>query len=708
MPVDLNSLPGVNPAPNGLVDLNSMPGLDNSEFRSRDNPLTHGVGRVTGPVLDFLHHASFGLTDKEIAAMQGIGLMGGGVKEGDFSDRYRGSLVNFRNNLKEFEGDSPTTAKAAEAAGLVAPILVSGPAAAAESTFGKGLLTSAKHGAGWGAVTGFGGTNDESLGEDAKATGIGAATGAVAGPALATGLGIARVPFRMAGRAGSVFGEEGQELAAGRVLNETKTGSNPFEHAPLPGMKLTSGQASNDRGLLWLENNVSQATPEGATKFAESLAANNKAIRTGIEQLGDHGADAPSAMSAALDRIYTAHKKLVGEIWKKADVSNSGGVSGYQFNNFMKKYVGGLPIADQAQVPADVMGVVEKLGTAKTQNLSDVQSVRSMLSSRATQAARAGDGNLARILGGLADQTESFIDMKAAQLGDKLPLYKEARAATRAMKETFDQPPAVRKALGVDSHGADRVPESAMADHFIRSGKGAQEDFNAYLKAISIKDPKTGITSYDPDALKAAQDAFAQKFIKQVTNAGVDAQGETLVSPAKMQKFLTDYRHIINSPAFEPAQRDLISRIAKATQMASRSAAAKPPGGGSDTFQKLSGDRFIDALVGPHASKLLGVASKVGGAVWGALEEGKMGAMMGFMGGEKVGGLLNDLYKAPRDKVVSIITEAMHDPQLAKDLMTKASNSNAKLLPPPRRAKIFGVLGAQASQPVVNALTAPQ
>jgi len=50
----------------------------------------------------------------------------------------------------------------------------------------------------------------------------------------------------------------------------------------------------------------------------------------------------------------------------------------------------------------------------------------------------------------------------------------------------------------------------------------------------------------------------------------------------------------------------------------------------------------------------------------------------------------------------------MHDPQMAKDLMMKASNTNAKLLPPPRRAKIFGVLGAQAAQPAVNAITAPQ
>src|SRR6185312_8551161 len=138
---------------------------------------------------------------------------------------------------------------------------------------------------------------------------------------------------------------------------------------------------------------------------------------------------------------------------------------------------------------------------------------------------------------------------------------------------------------------------SATADHFINSGKGAKETWNSYLNAIATKDLKTGKVTYDQDGLKAAQDAFTQKFLSQVSNSGVDANGQNIVSPAKMQKFLGDYSHVINSPAFTQDQRDLIGRIAKATQMASRVQNARPPGGGSDTFQKLQGDKFIDALV---------------------------------------------------------------------------------------------------------------
>jgi hypothetical protein len=696
MPQDLNLLPGMQDR--GPVDLNSLPGMMPAE-------LHQGPENHTNWVEDFLHQATGGLSDKAEAALKASRLLKGGSRGNSFPDRYHQDLTNVRNDFEGYEAANPgwAGAKSAHAAGVIAPMAIVGPEAAAKTLTGAALKSGAT-GAALGAGYGFGSTNDESLAQDLIATGAGAAAGGVASTAMPVAMGIAKAPFRMAGRAASVFGEKGKVMAAGRVLNASKTNGNIFEPAPLPGMKLTTGQSTNDPGLLWLERNVSQATPEGATLSGKSLAENNKAIRGGIEQLGDHSSDAPKAMSDALDRVYAARRAENSAIWKKADVSNTGGVSGFQFNNFMKKYVGGLPVADQAQVPADVMGIMEKLGAAKTQNLSDVQSVRSMLSSRATQASRAGDGNLARILGndGLAGQVENFIDMKAAQLGGKLPLYNEARAHTRELKQTFDQPPAIRAALGVDSHGADRVPVSATADHFINSGKGGPEKFNSYLKAITVKDPATGKTSFDPDGLKAAQDAFSQKFLAQVSNSGQDANGQNLVSPAKMQKFIDDYSHVINSPAFTPDQRGLVQRIAQATKMASRTANSRPPGGGSDTFQKLQGDKFIDALVGPGASKLVGVVGKVGGAATGFLEEGKMGALMGFMAGEKGASLVNDLYKAPRDKVVQIITEAMHDPQLAKDLMMKASNTNAKLLPPPRRAKIFGVIGAQAAPKAVS------
>lgn len=920
MPQDLNQLPGMQ----GPVDLNSLPGLMPTELRQ-------GPENNTNWVEDFLHQATGGLSDKAEAALKASGAIKGGVKADTFSDRYHSDLTNVRNDFHDYEAANPgwAGAKSAKAAGVIAPMLATGPGAI-ETTMAKAALKSGATGAGIGAAYGFGGTNDESLGQDLAATGVGAAAGGVAGTALPVGLGIAKAPFRVFTRpggpiGGSVFGREGGEVAAGRILKQAKTGDSLFEPAPLPDMKLTAGQASNDPGLLWLERNVSQATPEGATKFAESLAANNKAIRSGIEQLGDPNANASEAMrnsivgklpqTSASDQVLDLARTHLGDsgfhdtanalhtsrasdaapLYEKAFAGGSIAPLKDQLSSALSAATGAKgTIARQikameennasalasrgaagADVRAKYMQLHEDLKQAEADRQaalsvfqrakSDVENntpgavwspriqqfiddpiVRSGLNKglqiqrlealaagkkfnpneyavtgvdehgnhvisgvpnmRLLDAGKKGLDNIVEgyrnpITGKLAlDQYGNAVNQVRASYVKELdslnPDYAAARGSWSGPSQSLDalhagrgifQPDSELTAQRISSlkpgdlhyfktgvlraiddvannspsgatalnsllakpnvqtkltaafgspeafqkfrqHSADilnpqsdigkvtardkagnfTLPTSGVADQFIRTGKGAPEAFNSYLKTIAVKDPQTGKISYDPEGLKAAQDAFGQKFLAQVSNTGQDANGQQLVSPAKMQKFLTDYRHIINSPAFSVGQRDLVDRIAKATQMASRTANARPPGGGSDTFPKLQGDKFIDALVGPGASKLVGVVGKLGGAVGGFLEEGKMGAAMGFLAGEKGAGLINDLYKAPRDKVVSIITEAMHDPQLAKDLMMKASNSNAKLLPPPRRAKIFGVLGAQASQPVVNALTAPQ
>jgi hypothetical protein len=706
MPEDLSQLPGLQNQ--GPVDLNSLPGIMETHVGSRDNPLLQGGGKIGAPVLDFLHHATGGLTDKEVAALQAAGIMGGGVKGEDFSGRYHGSLTNLRNNLNEYEGVHPTAAKGEKAAAVIAPMAIAGPEVVAK-TMAQAAGRSGVAGAGMGAAYGFGGSNDESLSQDLTATGVGGVAGGAAGLALPVGLGIAKAPFRMAKNAASVFRKEGMEVAAGRVLNDADSGLGKFEPAPLPGMKLTTGQVTNDPGLLWLERSVRESSPHGAALSANALADNNGAIRTNIAQIGNSSTDASKAMSDALDAAYTRRQGQNRAAWKTAGVDEMTGIKTQPLKESITDWQNTLPKADRASVPADLLKPLGEFG--QEENLGEIQALRSRVLAAARTASRAGDGNTARIIGGAADRITNFLDDLPNQTDGGMNVWQQAnyaaaRGDTAEMKKVFKEPPAIRKALGVDSYGADKVPESAMADHFIRTGKGAKEDFNSYLSAISSKDP-TGKTIYDQNGLKAAQDAFTQKFLSQVSNSGMDANGQNLVSPAKMQKFLGDYSHVINSPAFTSDQRDLIGRIAKASQMASRVQNSRPPGGGSDTFQKLQGDKFIDALVGPGASKLIGAAGKLGGAAMGAIEEGKIGAMMGFVAGEKGGEMVNSLYKAPREKVINLITEAMHDPQLAKDLMMKASNTNAKLLPPPRRAKLFGVLGAQSAQPVVNAVTAP-
>lgn len=664
---------------------------------------------------DFAHQLP-GMDKLDAAAQAtGIPLVPKGVPGDSWADRYHKDLTNIRANYGDFETVHPEQAYGAKAAGVIAPMLMMGPESVAGDvtneapTMAKAAIKSAKTGAATGSLYGFGGTDDSSLRQDLEATGLGTLAGGGIGVSFPLMMGIAQTPFRLAGKAAAPFTQGGVERTSGRVLSDAASGDDlNFESAPLPGMKLTAGQSSNDPGLLWLERSVAQGSPRGAELTANATAANNSTIREAISDLSPGlSADPNQAMAAALDKIQARRASDNSALWNAADVSNTGGMSGFQFNNYMKKYISGLPVADQDAIPASVTGLMDKIGQAKTQNLGDVQAVRSRILGLArAQQGQGGDANVARILGGLADQVDSFIDMKAANLGDTLPAYKTARADTRDMKQTFSTQPAARKFFGTDSYGADRLPVSGTVDNFLHAGTGGPEDLNSYLDMISTKDPKTGAITYDPDGLKAAQDAFAQKFLSTVSNAGVDSNGARLVSPAKMQKFLDDYSHVINSPLFTQPQRDMVASIARATQMASRTATSRPPGGGSDTFPKLQGDKFVDALIGPGAGKLLNTIGTAGGAVAGYMHEGLGAAAVGAFGGEKLSGLLGSLYSAPRDKVVNLITEAMHDPQLAQALMTKSSNTNAKLIPVTTRAKMLGLLGGRAAQPAVQALTA--
>jgi hypothetical protein len=147
----------------------------------------------------------------------------------------------------------------------------------------------------------------------------------------------------------------------------------------------------------------------------------------------------------------------------------------------------------------------------------------------------------------------------------------------------------------------------------------------------------------------------------------------------------------VNSRLFTDAQRDLMRRIGDAADMGARTARAGAPGG-SDTFAKLSGKNFIDALIGPMASKVMPVGGAVLGAHFGFTEGGVGGALAGLWGGNH---LAEMLYAAPREKVLNLLNEAMSDPKLAQALMQKVRPGSDKLIPQGIKNRIFGILGSE-------------
>jgi hypothetical protein len=302
--------------------------------------------------------------------------------------------------------------------------------------------------------------------------------------------------------------------------------------------------------------------------------------------------------------------------------------------------------------------------------------------------------------------------------GEAKGAYDAARAATKEMKGTFEGSKAIRNVLGVDRFGEDKTPLTAVADTYIRSGKGAPEAFDAYLDALDSQlksAARPGQTAADriaavneakgavEEGYQAARDAFAQRFLDKVQTTVPDQAGSPFVSASKISNFVDDHQHIINSRIFSDDQRDLIQRISSAADMAQRTARAGARGG-SDTFAKLQGKTFLDELIGPGAAKLVTWGSKVlpaaGAAIGhqvGGLEGAAIGAGIGQYGASKI---QSALYEATRDKVVDLVTEAMNNPELAKTLMQTASKDAALKIPPIQRKLIYSILGVSMANQV--------
>lgn len=475
----------------------------------------------------------------------------------------------------------------------------------------------------------------------------------------------------------------GQQQVAGKLLLDA-AGSVPAMGAPpLPGMSLSPGQQSGNQGLLWLERGQEQANPAINSAFAAQKVTNNAALRSAIGQVGDLSADAPAAIEARLVAAQQASKAATQALWKAANVDEQTSVPTNWLRARTDDYLNGLKVAERKVIGSDLTSTLDELPDHT--NLGEIQAWRADIGDKVRAAARAGEANKARILGGLQGVVSDFTDELPMMGGNKptqeaMDAYQAARDATRQMKQTFTEPPTVRNALGVDRFGADKVPTSAMADQFIRTGKGAPEALGAYLKAVGT----------DPEGLQAARDAFAQKFMDAAETTATNTAGDRQLSTAAIRRFTDNYGHVIDSPLFNPTQRTFIRSIADAADMASRRANAAPPGG-SDTAAKLAaglyGDKtYLQALLGKRTVGLIDAGATAAGLTHGPL--GAVGAHIGIKP------LLGAIYSAPRENVTELLTKAMTDPDLARTLMMKATPASEAMIKPAVSQKLLSILGS--------------
>lgn len=677
-----------------------------------------------------IHGGSFGLSDEIGAGLSapvqyGIDkLTGKAPADAKLGDYYDANLSNIRKGQEEYAKEHPVLNAVGDVLGSAMDLNPAAAGAAVASGAKAVAAQGAKVGAAMGAATGFGegegGLKNRLIG--ATESGV---AGAAVGAATPYVIGGAAKVGRMIQDAVAPWNSDLDTFISktvGNVLNKAAgDGGAVFQDAPVPGMKPTIGQATNNPGLQYLERSIEQGSPAGAAASAEARTGNNQAIETAIGKVGNLDTDAPKSMSDAVEKASNAAKANTRAAWKAAGVDETTGVSADQLQTHVQGYIDGLSVAARQEVDPKLLNTLDILAKQGTTNLGEVQDWRSSVLGQLRMAARAGDDNKARILGGLADNISGFIDNIPIP-DEAMGAYNAARAATKQSKETFNTPKSIRNVLGVDRFGDDKVPLSAVADTYIRSGKGAPEAFDAYLDAVDShlrSAARPGQTAPErvaavnqakadvEEGYQAARDAFAQRFLKQVQTTVPDQEGSPFISASYVKDFVDGHRHIIDSRIFSDDQRDLIQRISDAADMAQRTARAGARGG-SDTFAKLQGKTFLDELIGPGAAKLvqastlaLPTATAAIGAKIAGPYGATAGAAIGTYGATKI---QNALYGATREKVVNLLTEAMNNPELAKTLMQTASKDGALKIPADQRRIIYSLLGVTMAKDAVPAV----
>lgn len=671
------------------------------------NPYDQLVASATPP--DFVkgmgaaltHGATFGLNEPIAAGLIGgqnyVGNLLSGGPSKSFGDFYNEQLEKQRSQRQAFEANSPIAGTLGEVAGGFAAVPAKAVAAIqAAPSLANQAWQGLKTGSVFGALNGFG--NAEGGLQDRL---WGAGEGSLLGGGFGALAPVALAPLGNAwnGLKGMVspFTHAGQENIAGNVLNEAAGGRTLApQPAPLPNMTPTTGQATNDPGLLWLERSVGQGSPAAKALSEEARTGNNQAIRGAVGQVGDlaNSESAPATMRSALDSAKTSVKTSASAKFKQVDPNDASWIPMQPFKDAVGQYIKELPKALHGAVPSDILDVINnKFG--RVESFDELQALRSSLGG-AQRGAAVNDPNKARIIGDIKGLLDKHLEDLPGVPPDMLERSQEARTAWREYVERF-QNPDVRKTLAKDSQGFARTPESATADQFIKSGRGGPEAWSSFLNAVKG-------TPQEAQALDAARSTFAKKFLDAASSQVPDQAGDQLILAGKANKFIQDYWHVINSPLFTDAQRELINSIGKGADMASRTARAGASGG-SDTYAKLSGGSFIDAMIGKWPARML--TTGAGAAMGYALEGGPVGAVGGALLGETKGGdLLDKLYSAPREKVMKIIEDAIHDPALAQALTMKANAASTQLWPARVWDYFNGLLGGQVGEGVRKRIAA--
>lgn len=511
------------------------------------------------------------------------------------------------------------------------------------------------------------------------------------------GLGVARM--------GRPLTAAGQRSIAADTLHDVAGGPIVPQAAPVPGTPMTLGQATGNPGVINLERAAFSRQPFVPNRPGEINMPFTK---------GNMVTDANQSMTTALDR------GLGNVPGAGLNTVQAEGASG-QMQAAVRAHIDSLRKEERAAwnsisgaslpaaadpIKADLQAVREKLGVANedlipsyvdrvigkwgdTVTFDDLKTLRTRVGNDIEKALSGPqpDRNLAHALSPIEETLRQHMDQLASVDPGVQNQLQAARFATSHLHSITDDPTI---ASVLEQSGPwDRVGAAAVAGKFIKFGGGSADSYDKFLVAAGNA----------PAAQQAARDYVTAQMMKTIQGRPLDAGGTPLIVAGNFRKFVNDNRTLIDHPdLYTPAQRDVITRVADQADMLARTQRGQAFGtGGSDTFNKLASDQFLQALVGKGGAATIKILAGTAGYAAMNAVTGPIGGLAGGMGGFALGGkAATSLYANAQRNVITLIDRALTDPAFAVELQQFRSNPTTSNLSPRIRA-VLGLTTAATS-----------
>lgn len=376
--------------------------------------------------------------------------------------------------------------------------------------------------------------------------------------------------------------------------------------AGIEGYRPTTSQLTGDRLTAALERDIAHGSPESFPRFVALRESNDKALDAALDDIRPSGSpraaqelveDRVGAIKTALQKrvddaltiaedrakalgtdltpaqlgrplqeeIYAAMRagrKGESKAWNAIDPSGKWEIPSLKLKSDVQDYLKTLDSIELRDVPKEIVGDV--IGLGYRENIYTYTKLRSSLDGKAREARFKGEFNKARIIQGLSDVLEDFLqNLETATIRSGrgfrkttidpgiIQRYNDAKAYSRAFNEVFSEAP-IRDILKTGKAG--RMPASAVPEELIMPihARGAEESFDKLLKSME----------YRPEAKGATGEAVTRVVLKDVADKVVNRDG--LVDAARLQKYIDSHPHVWKE---FPELKDQLSTTLKAQEV---------------------------------------------------------------------------------------------------------------------------------------------